>query len=304
MPLQETEKILEEAPPEKEEGERSLPELVDSDEKPYLVIRPAAGWQIINVRELWHYRDLLITLGVRDIKLRYRQTALGAIWVIMQPLLAAGIFTFVFGKVAKMPSDGVPYFLFSYAGLLAWNAFSSCLNNGSGSLLANSQLVSKVYFPRLILPLSTLFSTLVDFCVAAGMMVVLMVTNRVTPHIGILLVPVWLLLVLMFASGISFLLTAIMVSYRDVKYAIPVLVPFLMYASPVAYSVSAVPGKMRYVFMLNPLSGLLEAFRWSLLGVGKLPLGYVEWSAACAVVAFIVGAMAFRKMERKFADVI
>jgi len=303
MPLQESE-LVSETPPREISKERPTSETEETDKRNLLIIRPSSGWRIVDLRELWRYRDLLITLGVRDIKLRYRQTALGAIWVILQPLLAAGIFTFVFGKVAKMPSDGVPYFLFSYAGLLAWNAFSSSLNNGSGSLLANSQLVSKVYFPRLILPLSTLFSTLVDFSVAMGMMIVLMVTNHVSPHVGILLLPLWLLLVLLLAMGVAFMLTAIMVSYRDVKYAIPVLVPFLMYASPVAYSISAVPGKMRYFFMINPLSGLLEAFRWSLLGTGHLEIGYLCWSACCAVVAFVMGALAFRSMERRFADVI
>ncbi len=306
--MQEMENAIDTIPASEETAaraeERELPELIDSDEKPHLVIRPSAGWQFLNIPDLWHYRDLLVTLGVRDIKLRYRQTALGVIWVILQPLLAAGIFTFVFGKVAKMPSDGVPYFIFSYAGLLAWNAFSSCLNKGSGSLVANSQLVSKVYFPRLILPLSTLFAAVVDFCVAMGMMFFLMYQNHVALHMGILLVPLWLLIDLMFAMGLAFLASAVMVRYRDVNYIIPVLIPFLMYASPVAYSVSAVPGKMRYIFMLNPLSGLLEAFRWSLLGVGKLPLGYVAWSAGCAVAAFVIGAFAFKRMERKFADVI
>ena len=268
------------------------------------VIRPSTGWQILNVRELWHYRDLLVTLGVRDIKLRYRQTALGAIWVILQPLLAAGIFSFVFGRVAKLPSDGVPYFIFAYAGLLAWNAFSSALTKSGGSLVANAQLVSKVYFPRLILPLSSIFSTLVDFGVALAMMAVLMVMNGIHPHPGILLMPVWLMIVLTIALGLGLYASALMVTYRDVGYVVPVLTQFLMYASPVAYSVSAVPGKMRFVYFMNPLSGVLEAFRWSMLGTGHIQWGYVAWSATFAVLVFIFGAFSFRRMERKFADVI
>ena len=273
--------------------------------KPYLTIQPSAGWQAINLRELWQFRDLLTTLAQRDVKLRYRQTALGVIWVVLQPLLAAGIFSFVFGKVAKLPAPhGVPYLVFSYAGLLAWNAFSSTLSKASGCLLQNSTLVSKVYFPRLALPLSTVFSTLIDFGVALGMMVVLMVINHVVPTVAVLLLPVWLLLVVLLALGVGLYLAALMVSYRDVQFILPVMVNFLLYASPVAYSAALIPVKYKLIFAVNPLTGLLEAFRWSLLGTAAPAWSAVAYAAAVTVIVFVAGAFSFKKMERKFADVI
>ena len=274
------------------------------DEKPYLSIRPRSGWQALDVKEIWEFRDLLTTLGLRDIKLRYRQTALGAVWVILQPLLAAGIFSVVFGRIAKLPSDGVPYFVFSYAGLLGWNAFNSTLSKVSGSMVGNAGLISKIYFPRLILPLSTVFSTLIDFGVALGMMAGLLIAYGITPGIGLLLLPVWLLLILMLAMGIGLFTSALMVSYRDVGFILPVLMQFLLYASPIAYALSAVPKNLRTVYFLNPLSGLLEAFRWSLLGRGQMEAGTLVYSAAVSLGVFLLGAFSFKKMERKFADVI
>ncbi len=272
--------------------------------RPYLTIKPSAGWQAINLREIWQFRDLLTTLAQRDVKLRYRQTALGVLWVVLQPLLAAGIFSFVFGKVAKLPSDGLPYFIFSFAGLLAWNAFSSTLTKASGCLLQNANLVSKVYFPRLVLPLSTVFSSLIDFAVALVLMAVLMALYHIVPGVGLLLLPVWLALILMLAVGAGLYTSALTVTYRDVQYVLPVLVQFLLYASPIAYAVSAVPSHLRMVYFLNPLSGLFEAFRWSLLGTGHLAPGEVAYSAIVTVLVFLGGAFSFKKMERKFADVI
>jgi len=273
--------------------------------KPTLSIVPTSGWQAINLPELWQFRDLLTTLAQRDVKLRYRQTSLGVLWVILQPLLAAGIFSFVFGKVAKLPApNGIPYLVFSYAGLLAWNAFSSTLTKTSSCLLQNSNLVSKVYFPRLALPLSTVFSTLIDFGVAFVVMIILMLVNHVVPTLGILLLPVWLLLIVLLALGVGLYASALMVSYRDIQYVLPVVTQFLLYASPVAYSASLVPAKYRLIFEINPLTGLLEAFRWSLLGVGNFPLAAVTYSAIITVVVLVAGAFSFKSMERKFADVI
>ena len=272
--------------------------------KPYLLIEPRAGWQALSVKELWQYRDLLMTLAWRDVKLRYRQTALGVIWVVLQPLIAAGLFSFVFGKVAKLPSDGLPYFLFAYAGLLGWSAFSSTLTKSSGCLLQNAQLVSKVYFPRLVLPLSTVFSSLIDFGVALIMLAVMMLVMGLHPGIGVLLLPVWLALILLLSVGLGLFASALTVTYRDVQYVLPVLTQFLMYASPVAYALSAVPLHLRWLYHLNPLSTLLEGFRWSLLGVGHLETGAITYSALVSVGIFIWGAFAFKKMERKFADVI
>ena len=277
---------------------------VEQPLKPYLTIRPSSGWAALNVGQIWQFRDLLATLASRDVKLRYRQTALGVIWVILQPLLAAGIFSFVFGRVAKLPSDGIPYFVFSYAGLLGWNAFSSTLGKVSGCLIGNSALISKVFFPRLVLPLSTIGSTIIDFFVALGMMAVLMIAYHVYPGVGIVLLPVWLLLLIMLAMGFGLFAAALMVSYRDVQYILPVVTQFLLYASPIAYALSAVPARLRGVYMLNPLSGLLEAFRWSLLGRGEVGLGYLSYSAVFSLLVFVSGSFAFKRMERRFADVI
>jgi lipopolysaccharide transport system permease protein len=271
---------------------------------PLRVIRPARGWQAINLPEIWRFRDLLVTLAGRDIKLRYRQTAVGAAWVVLQPLMAAGIFSVVFGRVAKLPSDGVPYFIFSYAGLMAWTAFSSTLTKASTSMVQSASLVSKVAFPRLILPLSVIFGVLLDFAVAAGMMAVLMVIYHVPPSAGILLLPVWLAMVLMLAMGFGLICTSLMVSYRDVQYVLPVLVQFLMYASPVAYGLSAVPKNLHLFFVVNPLSGPLEAFRWSVFGLHGLQTGMLIYSAALSITVFVVGVYVFKRMERRFADVI
>ncbi len=291
-------------------------EAMGAEAEPHLVIRPSKGWQALDLRQVWRFRDLLTTLAQRDVKLRYRQTALGAIWVVLQPLMAAGIFSFVFGTVAGLPSGGVPFIVFSYVGLLCWNLFASTLSKSSNVLVANTQLVSKVYFPRLVLPISTVYSSLIDFAVAAMMLVVLMLIYHVVPGWGLLLVPLWTLLTLILAVGCGLFLSALMVSYRDVQYIVPILIPFLLYASPVAYSVSTALEKMgdrvspemavwvNGAFLANPMAGLLEAFRWSVLG-GTAPLwGAVIYSAICSVTVFVLGAFAFKRMEKRFADVI
>lgn len=288
----------------------------ESEPEPHLIIRPSRGWQALDLRQVWQFRDLLATLAQRDVKLRYRQTALGAVWVILQPLIAAGIFSFVFGAVAGLPSGGVPYIVFSYAGLLCWNLFSSTLSKSSNVLVANTQLVSKVYFPRLVLPLSTVYSSLIDFGVAAAMMAVLMLIYGVVPGWGLLLLPLWMLLTLVLSVGCGLFLSALMVSYRDVQYIVPVAMNFLLYASPVAYSVATALGRLsgkvspeavvwaNRAFLANPMAGLLEAFRWSLLG-GAAPIwGAVIYSAFCSVALFVAGAFAFKRMEKRFADVI
>ena len=270
----------------------------------YLRIRPSSGWRALDLSQVWQYRDLLFTLAARDVKLRYKQTALGVIWVVLQPLIAAGIFTFVFGKVAKMPSHGVPYFPFAYAGLLGWSAFSGTLTKSSACLVGNAHLISKVFFPRLILPLSTVISSLLDFAVALVMMFALLVIYGVPFGFSMLLLPVWLLLILLFATGVGLLTAAMTVTYRDVQYVLPVAVNFLMYASPVAYPVSIVPENLRWIYDLNPLASLLECFRWSLLGTGAVPVLSITYSAVLGVLVFITGAFAFKRMERSFADVI
>lgn len=272
--------------------------------KPLLKIRPTSGWAALNLAETWQFRDLLFTLAGRDLKLRYKQTALGVAWVVLQPLLAAGIFSFVFGAVADLPSDGVPYFVFSYAGLLGWNLFNNILSKSSGCLVGNSQLISKVFFPRLVLPLSTIPSSLVDFGIALALMAGLLATYGIAPGWGILLLPVWIALLIMLALGIGLVTAALTVSYRDVQYILPVFLQMLLYASPIAYAVSVVPARWRGVFFLNPLAGLLEAFRWSLLGRGHPSPWPLAYAAAVAAGVLLLGAFSFKRMERKFADVI
>lgn len=286
-----------------------LSEIAALGKKPYLTIVPARGWAPLNLRELWQFRDLLMSLAKRDLKLRYKQTFLGVLWVVLQPLLAAGIFSFVFGKLAKFPSEGVPYFLFSYAGLLGWNLFSSTLTKTSTCLITNNQLISKVFFPRLVLPLSTVPSVLIDFAVAMSMMIVMMALYAPRPPgWALLLLPVWMVIILLIALGVGIGTAAVAVTYRDVQYIMPVLVQILLYASPIAYGLTKVmselsPG-LRLLFLANPLSGPLEAFRWSLLDTARPPVGCLIYSAVFSVVAFVFGACSFKRMERKFADVI
>lgn len=272
--------------------------------EPLLVIVPPKRWAVINFREVVEFRDLLVRFAIRDLKLRYRQTALGVVWVVLQPLMSAGVFSFIFGKVANFPSDGVPYFAFSFAGMLAWNVFSGTLNKVSGSLVGNSQLVSKIFFPRLVLPLSMLSSTLVDFGVALILMAVICVIVGVWAGVALVLLPFWLLLVVLLSLGLGLMCAALMVSYRDVGYILPVVAQVLLYGSPVAYGLAALPEGSRRWFQLNPLTGALEGFRWGLLGTARPTTFAVLWSVACAIVVFGAGASVFAKMERKFADVI
>ncbi len=258
----------------------------------------------VDWRELWQFRDLLLSLAVRDLKLRYKQTALGVIWVVFQPLLAAGIFSFVFGTVAKLPSGGVPYLLFSFAGLLGWNLFNNTVTKCSACLVGNSALISKVFFPRIILPLSTVPSALVDFAVSAVVLAILMCVYHVAPGWGLLLLPLVTGVFLLLALGIGLGTAALAVSYRDVQYIIPVFLQVLLYASPIAYALSAVPAHLRAGYLLNPLSAPLEAFRSSLLGSPWPDVMSLASAAAVSLLVFLAGLYFFRRMERQFADVI
>jgi len=272
---------------------------------PLLRIRASSGLSPIRFREVWEFRDLLVALALRDVKLRYKQTALGVAWVVLQPLLAAGIFSFVFGLLAKMPSGGKPFFLLSYTGLLGWNLFNTVITRSSGCLVGNSQLVSKIFFPRLVLPLSTVPSALIDFAVALAMMAILLVAYHCPPGASILILPFWSALLLLSSSGIGLWTSALMVSYRDVQYILPVALQMLFYASPAGYDAAlAVPQKYRLIYYLNPLASVLDGFRWSLINTAPPGLAYVAYATAVSAALFISGAYAFRKMERRFADVI
>jgi lipopolysaccharide transport system permease protein len=269
-----------------------------------LIIRARSQWSLAEWVELWQFRDLLATLAARDVKLRYRQTALGVVWVILQPVMAAGIFTFVFGRIAKLTSEGIPYFLFSYAGLLGWNAFSSTLTKSGASLVGNAALISKVYFPRLILPLSGVLSTLLDFSIGLAFMVPLYWYYHVAPGWGVLLLPLWFLLTVTLASGLGILMSALTVTYRDVQYILPVFIQFLVYATAVGYSVAAAPAGYRAAIMANPLSTLMEGVRCSLLGTTAPPWPWIGYTVGCTLVLSLVAVLVFRQMEARFADVI
>ncbi|HEX4085257.1 MAG TPA: ABC transporter permease [Chthoniobacteraceae bacterium] len=272
--------------------------------RPYLTIRPSRGWIGLDLREIWQFRDLLESLALRDLKLRYKQTILGVLWVVLVPLMAAGVFSFVFGTVAKLPSGKVPYLVFSFAGLLGWSYFAGVLTKISGCLLGNSNLISKVFFPRLILPLATIGSNLVDFLVSAVVMTVLLVIYHVVPSPAVLLLPVWMAILTAIALGLGLSTAALAVSYRDIPYIIPVFTQILLYASPVAYSVSAVPERLRWVYSLNPLTPPLEAMRASLLGTALPATQSLLLSAGLALCILLTGLFSFKRMESKFADVI
>ncbi len=269
-------------------------------------LRLAPGQRNIGreLAETWQARDLLYTFADRDLRLRYRQTALGVVWVVLQPLIAAGIFTFVFGTVARMPSDGKPYILFTFAALTGWNLFSGILTRASGCLVGNANLVSRVFFPRLILPLSVMPAAIVDFIVALGMYAVLLVVYGVAPTAALATLPLWMFLLCTGAFGAGLVAASLMVRYRDVQYVLPVAAQLLLYASPVAYAASRVPERWHTLYFLNPLAAAIEGLRWSLLGTEPPAAGAVAWSASVGVVAIITGVFVFRRMERGFADVI
>ena len=272
--------------------------------RPLRVLRPRSGWQSLDLAELWRFRELLYQLGVRDIKLRYRQTALGVGWVLLQPLLTAGIFAFVFGRVARLSTNGVPAFWFAFAGLTAWSVFQGILSRASSSLIQYAPIISKVYFPRLVLPLATVVSCLLDFVVALLLLFVGLLFLGINPGVRVFALPIWLILLLLLASGIGMYAAALTARYRDLQYALPFVIQFLTYASPVGYATDAVPLELRSVYFLNPLAGLLDAFRWSLLGTSLPPLWVLGYSAGLSIAVFLWGMYGFRRVERTLADVL
>ena len=280
------------------------PPMADSTSGRVLVLRPTSGWRAVNLREVWRFRDLVWAFARRDVTLRYRQTALGVVWVVVQPLLAAGIFSFVFGKVADLPSGDVPYVVFAFAGLLGWNIFQSTVGKSGMSLVGNAQMLSKIFFPRLALPLSTVIGTLLDFAVGFVAFLIVSAWLGVAPSLAIVTLPLWVLMMLMLALGFGVFAAALMVSYRDVAQAVPVLLMMILYISPVAYSVDAIPSDLQSLFALNPLVGVLEGFRWALIPGSQLDVGYVLYSLGMAVFVLALGCLSFARMEKKFADVI
>lgn len=273
-------------------------------EAPVLVIEPSRGWVGLKLKELWEYRELVYFLVWRDVKVRYKQTALGAAWAVIQPLFSMLVFTVVFGKLAKMPSDGIPYPLFSYAALLPWNYFAQGLSSSSDSLVGSANLIRKVYFPRLAIPVAAVCGGVVDFLIAFGVLLLMMGYFGVSPTANVMWLPGFLLLAVVTALGVGLWLSALNVQYRDVKYTVPFLVQFWMYATPIVYPSSLLPEPWKTLYGVNPMAGVVEGFRWALLGV-KTPPGAMLWvSVAAAVLLLVSGAYFFRRMEKTFADVV
>ena len=272
--------------------------------KPYLIIKPKKGWQLIDFKELSEYRDLFYFLVARDVKVRYKQTVLGGLWAIIQPLFLMVIFTLFFGYLAKVPSDGVPYPIFNYTAMVAWSYFASAITFSSNSLVQETALISKVYFPRMLVPLAPIIAFLLDFAVSLIILIGMMFYYRVYPTIMVLFLPLLLLLMMLTASGVGMFLAAVNAKYRDVRYTITFLVQFWMFASPVVYPASIIPAKYHLIYAINPMAGVIEGFRSALLGPVAFPTDMLLVSTVVSVILLIFGALYFRRTERYFADVI
>lgn len=275
---------------------------------PGVIIQPTRGLAALQLRGVWEYRELLYFLAWRDIKVRYRQTALGVLWIVMQPLLSTVIFTLLFGGLLRVPSGGAPYALFALAALAPWQYFASSLGRIGTSLVNSAHLISKVYFPRLIIPLSTVISSLVDFAIAFAALLILLAAYRVPLAINVLWLPLFLLLAVVTALGFGLWLAALNVRYRDVNYLIPFLLQIWMYMTPVVYGSTLIPERYRWLLALNPMTGVVEGFRWTLLGGSMtefVPPGPLFAGSVAIVLAVLVsGAVFFRSTERTFADII
>ena len=268
------------------------------------IIEAPSGWQLIDWRELWRYRDLFYFLVWRDIKTRYAQSILGVGWAVIQPLFTMIVFTIVFGNLAQISSDGVPYAIFSYTALVPWTYFSSALSAATSSLINASGMISKVYFPRLVIPLAPVLGKLVDFAIAMLILFALMLWFGFFPTIWTLTLPLLILLMMLTAAGLGMWLTALAVQYRDINYAMGFVIQLLMYAAPVVYPASNVPAQYRLLYGLNPMVGVIEGFRSALLGTNPMPWDFLLVGTLTALVIAISGALYFRRMERVFADVV
>ncbi len=277
--------------------------LPENSDKPLITIEPQRGWTSLELYDLWRYRELLLLLTWRDIKVRYAQTILGAMWAVIQPLLTMVIFSIIFGQLAKLPSDGIPYPIFTYTALLPWQLFAFALTNSSQSLVGSQNLVSKVYFPRLVIPIASVLPGLVDFAISFLVLIGMLIYYQIPLTIRILSLPLFLLLAVMSALAMGIWLSALNVKYRDIRYVVPFMTLFWQYATPVAYSASLIPEKWRLLYGLNPMTGVVEGFRWALLGNGQVD-GMIWISIAIITLLFISGLTYFKHMEATFADVI
>ena len=268
------------------------------------VIAPPSRWIDLEVSEVWQHAELLYFLIWRDVKVRYKQTLLGVVWVVLQPLLGALIFTIIFGKFAKMPSDGLPYPVFVYAGLVPWTFFATALTRSTNSLVTDAELIAKIYFPRLILPLTAILSSLVDFASGLAVVLAMALWFGITPTVALLAVPFFLLLAVLTALALALWLAPLNSRYRDVGHTVPFIVQAWMFASPVVYPASLVPEQWRVLYGLNPMAGVIEGFRWALLGNTTPQFGLMAMSAAVVAVLTIGGIAWFKRMELTFADVL
>jgi lipopolysaccharide transport system permease protein len=272
---------------------------------PKITIRPSKGWAGLNLRELWEYRELLYFLVWRDIKVKYKQTVLGAAWAIIQPVATMVVFSIFFGGLARVPSDGLPYPIFAYCGLLPWNLFGNALAGVGQSVVGSQHLITKVYFPRLIIPLSRVLAGLVDFGIAFLVLLGLMAYYRIWPMpLAVVTLPLFLLFALSSALAVGLWLSVLNVMYRDVRYTIPFLVQFWLFITPVVYPASLVPEAWRAAYGLNPMAGVVEGFRWVMLGTANAPGPIIGVSAAVVLVLLVGGLFYFRRMEKIFADMV
>jgi lipopolysaccharide transport system permease protein len=267
------------------------------------VVKPSKGWQMVDIPELIRYKDLLYFLVIRGIKARYAQSVLGISWAIIQPLFTTLIFTVIFGNVAKISSDGVPYVVFSFAAMVPWTYFSSTLTESANSLVQNANMISKVYFPRLVLPLSAALSKLLDFIIGFAVLIGFLVYFGMVPTWELVFLPVLLLILLLTSLGLGMILSAMAVQFRDIKHAVPFLVQILMYAAPVVYATSSIPAQYLPYYAINPMVGVIEGFRSTFLNTQAYPWHLIAPGAITAVVIFVFGMFYFRKMEKIFADV-
>jgi lipopolysaccharide transport system permease protein len=272
--------------------------------KNVLRIEPSRGWVPLKVRELWEYRELLYFLVWRDIKVRYKQTALGAAWAIIQPLFTMVVFSLFFGHLAKVSSDGIPYPIFSFAALVPWTFFANGLSQSSNSLVGSANLLTKVYFPRLTIPIASVLSGIVDFVLAFIVLLGMMLYYGITPTLNVLWLSLFLLLALITSLGVGLWLSALNVEYRDVRYVVPFITQFWLFVTPIAYPSSLLQEPWRTIYGLNPMVGVVEGFRWALLGTNTTPGPIIAVSSSAAVVILITGAFYFRRMERSFADIV
>lgn len=269
-----------------------------------IIIQPSAGWSALRLHDLWVYRELILFMTWRDLKVRYKQTLLGASWAVLQPFLTMVVFSIFFGNLAKVPSDDVPYPIFSYTALIPWTLFSKALQDASRSLVASSHMITKIYFPRMILPLASVLAGVVDFFIAFIVLIAMMIYFGIMPTYNIWILPFFLLLTLITAVGVGLWLSALNVIYRDVGYVLPFLTQFWMFLTPIAYPSSLVPERWQVLYAMNPMTGVVEGFRWALLGTGQAPGMMTAVSSIVAVIILVSGMFYFRRMERLFADMV